>query len=136
MDRITVPRSGDSPLAFEGEHLADADSQADGGPAEARWFVLELFRTRAGRYVARIGFRSKLRGEPDQDFARPCATPAEVREFFRGFDPTSPNLWTGFPPSVALAERRNNLTRTALTAAYDRAVSEVLAGDEFAEVVE
>lgn len=131
----TLPRTGDSPLTFRGDLIAEADSQARQGPAESRWYEIALYRTAGGSYVVAVGFRSRWQGEQDRNTARVFATPAEVRAYLRDYDPCDPELWAGIPPGVHDADRRNALTRSAVAGAFRGAVSRVLVGTEFAEVV-
>ena len=135
MTDYTLPRTGDSPLTFRGDLIAEADSQARQGPAETRWYELAVYRTAGGSYVVAVGFRSRWQGEQGRNTARVFATPAEVRAYLRDYDPCDPDCWTGIPPGVHDADRRNAMTRSAVAGAFRGAVSRVLAGTEFAEVV-
>ena len=135
MTDYTLPRTGDSPLTFRGDLIAEADSQARQGPAETRWYELAVYRTAGGSYVVAVGFRSRWQGEQGRNTARVFATPAEVRAYLRDYDPCDPALWAGIPPGVHAADRRNTMTGNAIAGAYRAAVSRVLAGTEFAEVV-
>lgn len=128
MDTITLPRTGDAPLKFAGQLVAESGDNRFAGREQNRWHELALYRDN-GRFVLRVAFRTNWQGEPSYDWAWVCATPAEVRERLREHDPVPERV--GFPPGEQYAARQQSLEQ-GLRAQYDATVSELLARDEFA----
>lgn len=135
MNTYTLQRTGDTPLRFRGERIAEASSRIVGGQERNRWFELALYRTVGGTYVAAIGFRSQWQGEHDEDRAAACETPAAVRDELTVRDPIPVGI--GFPPGAAYAEKQARLL-VALRHDYDALVTELFEGvaDEFAETID
>lgn len=61
----TLRRTGQAPLRFQGELLAEADGEYESGRDFNRWHELTVYRTRGGKYVLRIAYRSAHQGELD-----------------------------------------------------------------------
>lgn len=66
MDTFCIERSGDRPLRFTGEKLADQTSYVKGKP---EWTEVRFYRTATGRYVTETVGRSARPGRIDR-----CAT--------------------------------------------------------------
>jgi len=135
MATFTLKRSGTAALKFSGDLIAEASSKQRQGPGQNRWFELAAYGLEAGGYIAALGYRTCWQGEQDVDYAERLADAAGVRQHFANFDPCDPALWRGIPENVHDAGRRNSYYRDAIAAAYREAVSELLAGDEFAEEI-
>ena len=56
MKTLTVYRSGDRPLQFEGEII---DTINTGSDESTRWFECLLARTEAGTYVAGVSYHTR-----------------------------------------------------------------------------
>jgi hypothetical protein len=78
MTTITVPRTGNWPLEFDGEELGTASSHT---PEATRWHELAAYRTASGGHVLHVGFRSQWRGEPPQDAALFAESLAEAADY-------------------------------------------------------
>lgn len=63
MTAFTVERTGDVPLAFEGDLLADRSSRVSGN---TRWTEVRIYRTESGKFVTEMVGRSIRKGEVDR----------------------------------------------------------------------
>lgn len=131
--QVTLPRTGDTPLTFSGELVADSDGQYAAGQNKNRWHELAVYRTTGGKYVVAIKYRTIWQGELDHDFAAVASDPKEAATLLREYDPTT--YVVGYPIGEAYAEKQDRLMRD-LTMRYQSQVSEVLSPAEFSEVVE
>jgi hypothetical protein len=135
MESITVPRTGDLPLAFEGQVIASAGSRLVRGQERNRWHEIELYRTAGGKFVAAIHCRTIWQGEQDHDCAAVLDGPPGIAEYLRTWIPAS--VIRGYPPGVGYEEKQQRMLAT-VEADYQSLISEVLAaaGPEFVERVE
>lgn len=123
MDAITLQRTGDRPLKFQGELLAETSSYQHNGPSNTRWHEFALYRTGAGTYVCAIGYRTRWQGEFPYDAAFTAETAEGVIDQLRMTRPDEHLL--GYPPGGQYAERQERV-RSSLELAYDTAISELL----------
>lgn len=114
MPKTTLSRTGDVALTFDGELLAEEDSQGTNGPTETRWFVLAIYRTTSGKYVGSIAYESRWQGELPQRFAVVLTDPAAVREWFIRFDPCTHRSGRVSPPTSAMLNDGTATTGTRL----------------------
>lgn len=135
MTDITIPRTGDMPLAFAGELIDEASSRRVAGVERNRWHEIALYRTAGGKYVAHIGYRTQWQGEQEHDQAAVIDGPMAVAEYLRTWIPAT--VVAGYPPGEAYAGKQARLLAT-VEADYQALISEVLAaaGPEFVERVE
>jgi hypothetical protein len=135
---FTIPRTGDRPLKFTGERIAHADGERVRGKEQSRWHEIAIYHGPGG-YVVQIAFRTKWQHELDHDFAAwvslaPGEPPGKnVAALLQNYGATA--YLKGFPEGEYYVERQAKLVAD-LTQRYNALVSEVLAGDEFAEVLE
>lgn len=129
-----LKRSGQAPLAFQGELLAEADGQMVSGKDQNRWHEVSVYRTEGGKYVAAVAYRTRWQGELDRDFAEVVGQAEAVAAVLREYSPTE--YVQGYPAGDAYAERQARLFRD-LRQRYDALVTEVLESDEdFTEQVD
>lgn len=76
--RREVKRDGLPPLAFIGELIGKGSTRICRGNTQNRWTTVEIYRTKGGRYVAKVGHFTCWQGESDEHRAKSLATPAEV----------------------------------------------------------
>jgi uncharacterized protein (DUF1786 family) len=71
MTEFTLTRTGDRPLTFAGEVVAEASSHVpvNGGPLQNRWHEVAVYRAGTGALVAAVTFRSRWQGEFDHHTA-------------------------------------------------------------------
>jgi hypothetical protein len=131
---FSLARTGDLPLAFEGECLAKATSKRTEGPGQNRWHDLTLYRTAGARYVLCVCYRSQWRDEDDLQWVRSADTPAGVRDALRAYQPVPDGA--GFPDGEAFRDKQARMEND-LRRRFAVAVTELFDGlDGFAEGVE
>jgi hypothetical protein len=130
MSAYTLTRTGDAPLKFSGELLAEAGGRHFRGREQNRWHELSIYATDAGAYVVAIAFRTRWQGEAEHDEAHAVATLPAVAQVLRDYNPVRPRV--GYPPGPEYAERQARLG-AALQEQYAACVSEVLSDERFAE---
>jgi hypothetical protein len=83
----TVQRDGDRDIEFDGELIAEAETSANNASPDysgdtGRWTELQLYRTKAGKFVASCVSRTQWQGERDTHEAAVCENEADVVDFF------------------------------------------------------
>lgn len=86
MEQVTVTRDGQPPIRFTGEELANASNYSHQGPNQNRWTVVTIWKTKGGKYVARVVRRTQWQGESDRYSATSAATPEEIIKWLQGDD--------------------------------------------------
>lgn len=134
-ETFTLPRTGDLPLRFEGEFLAESSSHRHQGPGQNRWHELAIYRTAAGTYVLAITYRSCWQGEDDHHWVEHAGSIPAVRDALVGYPVVPPGI--GYPPGPAYAEKQARMVED-LRRRYDQAMSALFqeAGKTFAETIE
>lgn len=130
MTTITIPRSGDAPLRFAGERIADATSQRASGYRESRWHELTIYRAASGHLVGHVRFVSRRDGEDGRDTAEPHGTDDALIAWLREYDPCDD--YYGFPPGPQYAAKQDRLD-AEMRAGYEGAVGEALAAAQIHE---
>ena len=134
MSKFTVPRSGTSPLAFDGEQIALVSGKdlwpKDKPRPPNRYHNIGLYRTEKGRYVVTVEFRCDTKFDDPYDEAEVFDSPAEVVAYLEHFNPLEGvRGWT-----LERHSEQDKRLREALTNNFETLVSQALAsGDEFAE---
>lgn len=142
----TLSRTGESPLQFRGQLIAESDSRPPGRPPTdaTRWHELALYElepdpgteeTRAAgvewprEYIVAVGWRTRWQGESDADDVllaedgMPLSGTSEVVQALRDYDPLQ--HLTGYPPGEHYCDKQQRLEQ-ALTREWRRAVTELL----------
>lgn len=130
MNTYTLPRTGDAPLRFSGELIAEADGERQNGREQNRWHELRVYRSAVGGYVVAITYRTRWQGEASRDTVVVRADAAGVADFFRHHDPVAGVR--GYPDHEQYRDKQARLLAD-LKERFEGLVSEVLVGDEFAE---
>jgi arylamine N-acetyltransferase len=131
----TLSRTGDVPLKFEGEHLAGISTQqGPGGKDRNRWYEVDLYRTRGGKYVLKVHFMTLWQGEQFVIHVILCDDTAGVRKALIDFDPTRDAA--GYPPGEAYVEKQARLER-GLRSEWAAGIRDLFEGleTEFAEEI-
>ena len=133
MTTFKLQRTGDAPLVFDGELLAedigrDPDYIPEGRPKRSerppdRWHNIAVYRTSSGAFVVSVSYRSTWRAEPSNDSAVAWRPGGSVRKYLRSIDPCEHVV--GYPPDERYAEKQRRL-RADITARYDAQVSRIL----------
>jgi hypothetical protein len=130
MTTYTLSRTGDAPVSFEGDLLAEAGGHWLAGRELNRWHSLAIYDIANG-FVLSISYHTRWQGETDCDLVFVCNTPTEVKQKIREYNPVPVGI--GYPPADQYRERQSRL-ETDLRRQYAAAVTELLAGrPEFAD---
>ncbi len=125
-DPVLVPRTGDAAIRLDGPSLAaHVSTRAQSGAIEHRWHEISIWEAESlggSRYVAAVLYVSSWQGEHGHDTAAVILR-EELRAWLRAYDPIA--HLAGYPPG-AQWEARQARMRAELSAAWARAVSEVL----------
>ena len=122
MLRITLTRTGNRPLAFDGEQIAASSSRHRDAN---RWHDLSLYKTSNGNFVLSVDYNTIWQGEMDYSDAVIVDSADAVAQVLRTTDPTKHA--TGFPVYSDAMRVKEDRRRAELQARYDAAVSELLA---------
>lgn len=120
MTTITLTRTGNRPIRFDGEQIASASTKAGQGPAESRWWDLALYRTAAGAYVVQIVYDTLWQGDSSRSDVYSCPDAAAVVDAVRSHDHRR-----GIHGYHNPGERQERLLR-ALDAAYQAGITRLL----------
>lgn len=133
MQTFSVPRSGNSPLLFEGEQLCHVRGidlwPKDKANPPHRWHEITIYRTQSGRYVVAIRFHCNPKYDDPYEEAEVCDTPQDVIEYLTTFDPVDGiRGWT-----LEKHREQDRRLRAALVANFETLVSQALSSrPEFA----
>lgn len=131
---ITLPRSGQAPLVFVGEMLAESDGERVSGREQNRWHELAVYRTPGGKFVVRIAYRTRWQGELEHNAAEVCQQPREVATVLRDHNPTAAVV--GYPTGSGYKDKQARLMAD-IRGRYEEQISEILASaPEFAERID
>lgn len=121
-----LPRTGNAPLAFDGDLIAESKGRFFEGCEQNRGHNLSLYRTEGGQYVIAIHYWTQWQGEGDHHEAL-VVDRDSVAEELQVYDPCA--HVQGFPPIEAYAKRQANLL-SWIRRRYEAQVSELLDGIE------
>lgn len=125
MEQYKLTRTGQRPLEFIGEIIAEADSRVSAGRENNRWHELALYRTEGGQYVLSVDFQTQWQGEHDHQEAWILDSPDEVEGILTRLDPCE---HMESMPSAPQFQEKDQKRRDILTRNYRVAVSELLDG--------
>ena len=80
---VTITRTGEPPLRFVGTEIGCGDTKIDQGNRANRWTEVTIYRTKGGKYIAHVGYRTCWQGEHSTDSAKSFTAPAELVEWLR-----------------------------------------------------
>lgn len=80
MDKYTINRDGHPPIVFTGEKIAGADNKDHNS---TRWTKVALYRTKGGKYVAKISRLTCWEGESDHITAEVFSQAADLIEWLK-----------------------------------------------------
>jgi len=121
MKTYTITRTGDRPLKFNGEVLAESSSKKPDGPCSSRYWDLALWRTDSGKFVLSAGYFTQWQGESRREDVFVEATAEAAAEQLQKHDYLAPVV--GFPPGH---EDRQHRLEQQLTLCWEAAVTEIL----------
>ena len=136
MKEWTLDRGLQQPLSFIGELIIYLDgtgqrslwqSLVGGG----RWHSLSVFRTREGRWVVYITFRTRVQGELDNREAFWCDQPADLPAVFSQYQQVAFPVLAARMVGDPASSQRNAIE---LMARYQRQVAQILSAIPAAKV--
>lgn len=133
MNTFTLKRTGDAPLRFVGEQLAEATSQAVSGYRQNRYHTISIYRAQSGQVVASIEFESRWKGEDQRQTVFVADEDGAIIDFLRQYDPCDD--YFGFPDGGAYVSKQERLD-TDIRRGYEIAVSEALGAANLVEDVD
>jgi hypothetical protein len=68
MQEYKLDRTGDAPVKFTGELIAEGSSFADEGPRSLSWHEVDIYKTLAGRWIGQIYYRGGHFGGGDESW--------------------------------------------------------------------
>ena len=132
-ETITLDRTGQVPLRFTGQLLAESESKLDAGPLQKRWHRIRIYRTNGGSLILAVRFNTLWPNESENDVAQVCADNKALVKALSEYDPCSG--WRGHPAGARGAEKKNATLRQTITDAYRRCVGAVLGKLDIVEEV-
>lgn len=125
----TLPRTGAPPLRFEGELVAEADTEA---MESLRHYITQIYRV-GTKWVTYVGYRTKWAGESDHDWARICRDVQEITQLLEEYNVLPEGR--GYPPMAEYQDRQKKL-RGFLQRDFDVCISELLDNEAFVETLD
>lgn len=136
MSKYLLTRTGDRPLAFEGELLATASSEGIPGKSprgvaqadEVRWHIITLYRlAQSEGIVVAVSYHTEWSTETGHDAVEICSTLESTTSWLRTYDPLA--WFIGPPPGGpgSSQEQRQMRLRKDLKLRYENLISDVLA---------
>ena len=127
MATITLTRTGDRPLTFEGDQIASANSRWAKGQESNRWHELCLYETTTNKFVLHIAYRTQWQGELNRDEALILSDIADVAMELRAYDPGAGTATGPVGLGYEQFHQKQMKRLDDLRARYESAVSELLA---------
>lgn len=136
MNEYTLTRTGQAPLHFTGEILADEDSRLTAGRENNRWHEMRVYRTKGGNYVVEVIYRTQWQGEEDYFWALEAAAASSVEMRLREILCEINDPVKGFPLGQQYEEKQARLLHD-LQQRFEVLTSDVLgSSEEFREELE
>jgi len=134
MKEYVLKRTGDRPLKFNGELVAEVGGKWHAGVEQNRWHEIRVYMTASGKYVVEIAYETMWQGEDSCRYAMVCNAVRDVLEEIKLFDPLDRLL--GYPPHPTFTEKQIRLEES-LRQRWDVLVGEILSNiPDAAETVE
>ena len=141
LTEFKLPRTGNVPVRFTGELIAEATSRKDGKPnadgtprPSKQWYEASIYRTQGGGFVVAATYRTDWAHETEYRWADPVESTAAAVKWLQGLDVIC--VVAGYPDVPRFKPQQDRLL-DSLQDQWDWLVGELLAKcDEFAEVVE
>jgi hypothetical protein len=133
MQPYKLPRTGNAPLVFTGEELAEETGEIYAGQQQNRYHNLALYATSKDQYILHVAYRTSWEGEHDTDRAEVFPAIRDAVLHLQRFDPLRD--LQGFPPGAQFAERQQRLEHS-LRVRFFSQVRDLLKNVEGAEEIE
>ena len=135
MSSFTLTRTGQAPLKFDGEIVAEASSHLSTGQEANRWHEVRVYRIDPLKHVVEVIYRTCWQGEQDYHWVLEAAAPSSVEMRLREIGCEIAKPVKGYPAGGHYAEKQARMLGD-LQQRFEHLISEVLSGDEFAETLE
>ena len=123
MEKYILKRTGNAPLQFTGELLAQNEGKWVNGKDQNRWHDLYLYRTESDQYVIHVVYHTIWQVELDHWWAEVASSPEEAVETLGFYEPIA--VVQGFPNRPGYTERQANLLKW-IKDRFDYQVGEIL----------
>ncbi len=132
MEKYLIKRTGESPLSFEGNILAESNGRWAGGKEQNRWHDVTLYETETHKYVLSIEYHTLWQGELDHYYAQFADSVEELKDLVRYYSPEE--FVQGFPPHPHYSEKQANLLNW-IRRRFDAQIAEIFNFEKFAEQI-
>ena len=103
-----IERTGQRPIEFEGEQLAEVSTRNHAGKERNRWHELAVWKTASGKFVAVVAYHTQWEGEAGYDDALVFDSLEQVATLFEEY--IFPNIGSiGYPASPTYEDRQARL---------------------------
>jgi hypothetical protein len=105
---MKIERTGQRPLEFEGEQLAEVSTRNHAGKERNRWHEITVWKTKSGKFVAAVSYHTQWEGEAGYDDALVFESLDQVATLLEEY--IFPNIGAiGFPAMPTYADRQARL---------------------------
>lgn len=123
IQEYTLTRTGERPLKFKGEVIAEAGGRWHTGQEQNRWHDIRIYRTAGGKHVLEVEYCTCWQGENNYHSAIVYDTVEAAVNALEIFNPLEHLL--GFPPHPQFAEKQARL-EDSLRQRWEILLSDVL----------
>lgn len=121
-EMIALRQSGNLPLQFRGELVAESDGRWVRGKEQNRWHDIAVY-TSGGKWIAHVQYRTIWQGESDRDEVIEAGDLESLAIELRSYDPTA--FVAGFPEGKQFEEKQRRLLFN-IRQRYEEQIGDVL----------
>ena len=107
IQEYTLTRTGERPLKFKGEVIAEAGGHWHVGQEQNRWHEIRIYKTAGGKHVLEVEYCTCWQGEDSNHRAIVYDTLEEAVDALEFIEPLEHLI--GFPPHPQFAEKQARL---------------------------
>ena len=130
MQSYQLERTGNRPVTFTGELIAESSTHSTDGPASNRWWNLSLYKTESEKFALHIEYQTQWQGEHGRSDVSFRNSPEGLMKQLYLIEPEDAVI--GYPLGQQYEDKQARL-ELILRQAWDKAVSELM--DEFPEEI-
>ncbi len=109
MQKYTLSRTGDRPLVFTGDLIAEAGGCIHGGQEQKRWYEIRIYSTAGGSYVLEVAYHTSWKGEDSHSHAEAHSNLEKLIAGLRIINPLK--HLRGYPLGSTYVEKQARLER-------------------------